>query len=43
MMQPFLERSLSSLDRNLRDLGDIFLNATLSCALTLPAGVACPL
>src|SRR5215510_9187639 len=24
MMQPLLERSLSSLDRNLRDLGDIF-------------------
>src|SRR5262245_7557632 len=24
MMQPLLERSLSSLDRNLRDLGDVF-------------------
>jgi hypothetical protein len=41
MEQPFMGRSFSSFDRNLRESEGIF-ERHIWCALASPAGVACP-
>jgi hypothetical protein len=41
MEQPFMGRSFSSFDRNLRE-SERILNAHIWCALASPAGVTCP-